>query len=468
MAGRSTEAAPRGGDVRDTARLAIPLVIAHMAVMTMGLVDTAFVGRTSAIELGAVGLGSVLSYAILTLGSGAPLALEPLISQALGAGSPERAAAWWRAGARVTLLGSIPVAALTVLVVANVTLAGVDPTLRDHTLAYTLARLPASAFFLLYLACRSYLQAAGDTRSLLVSAVLANVVNAAADAVLVMGDRALVAIGLPAVGLPALGGVGAGIATTLSGAFMLLWLLPAIRRQTRVQEVVAIPGATRTILRIGTPVGAQTFAETGAFSVVGVLAGVLSAEVAAAHQIALQISSFTFMAALGIGGATGVRVGRAVGAGDGPGARRAGVVGGWFVMALMGTCALAFLTIPEPLVSLFTDDAMLIAAATPLLRIAAAFQLFDGLQVVMAGALRGAGDVKVPLAATLLAHWLVGIPVAWWLSIHAGLGAAGLWYGLTAALVTIGIGLTFRFLRLTGRPIQRLADDERLPAPASP
>ena len=209
-----------------------------------------------------------------------------------------------------------------------------------------------------------------------------------------------------------------------------------------------------TVLRLGLPVGLQLLAEIGVFSLVALLAGRLGTTVLSAHQIAVGLASFTFMGALGVGGATAVRVGHAIGAGRSP--RQSGLVGLGLGAVVMSVGAAVFALIPRPLIGIFTTDAEVIEVGARLLRIAALFALFDGIQAVASGALRGAGDVRFPFLANVAAHWLVGLPIALLLGFGLGMGATGLWWGLTAGLVTISVLLAARFVHLSKRAITRV------------
>ena len=186
------------------------------------------------------------------------------------------------------------------------------------------------------------------------------------------------------------------------------------------------------------------------------LAGRLGAEVAAAHQVAITMASLTFCVTLGIGAATSVRVGQHIGVGDTPGARHAAVVGLLTSTAFMMSAAIAFFSVPAWLASGLTNDAAVISAAVPLVRICAVFEISDGLQAVAAGALRGAGDPHAPLWANLVGHWVLGLPVALWLGFGRGWGAPGLWWGLSLGLTAVAVGLIWRFFALSSRPIARV------------
>ncbi len=208
------------------------------------------------------------------------------------------------------------------------------------------------------------------------------------------------------------------------------------------------------VLRLGTPIGLQVLAEVSVFSLVGVIAGRLGRVPVSAHQIAIGLASFTFMGALGISGATAVRVGHLIGAGRSP--RLAGLVGLALGALFMAGSAVVFLVARRPLVRFFTDEPEVIELGATLLVIAALFQLFDGVQAVAAGALRGAGDVRFAFAANVGAHWLVGFPLAIWLAFGSGLGAIGLWIGLLAGLVVVSALLLWRFVVITRGTIARV------------
>ena len=200
------------------------------------------------------------------------------------------------------------------------------------------------------------------------------------------------------------------------------------------------------VLGYGGPVGGQLLAEIGIFGVATVLAAHLGTQPAAAHAIALNIASFTFSVAVGIGSATSVRVGHAIGAEDLALARRRGLLGLALGLGVMACFAAAFIAAPRAIASGFTGDAGVIAAAAPLLQIAALFQLSDGAQAIAAGALRGMGRTRVTLVGNLLGHYAVGLPISLGLGFAAGLGAPGLWWGLSAGLTVTAIYLLARFL----------------------
>jgi len=207
------------------------------------------------------------------------------------------------------------------------------------------------------------------------------------------------------------------------------------------------------LLALGLPAAGQIGLETSVFATVTILIGKLSSAILAGHQIALTVVSTTFMMPLGISSAAAVRVGHAIGRRDPEGASRAGWTALAFGAGAMSLGALAMLIIPQAIARLFTPEAAIIAGAAPLLRVAAFFQLFDGLQVTATGALRGAGDTRTPMLCHFAGYWILGLPLGAFLCFRESLGAVGLWMGLSAGLIVIGMVLVW-FWRRTARGLR--------------
>jgi MATE family multidrug resistance protein len=437
-------------DVRALVRLAAPIALAQLGLVTMSLVDTAAVGRVSVLDLAGQGIGRSIAFGTTVVGIGMAGGLEPLAAQAVGAGEHGRAWQSYLANRRATLAlwPVITLAAFALTLFLGPL--GVDASVIARVRSYLAGAAPGFAAQLAYFSARVLLQAHGNTRPALVGSLVANIVNLPVVNLLVRGDGALAAAGLPALGLPALGAAGAGIADSAS-SFVLLAFVAWPVRAYRGRGDARVP--LSTVLRLGLPVGMQMAAEVAVFSVVTLLTGSLGADVASAHSIALGMASFTFMGALGVSGATSVLVGRAIGAGTSP--RRSGLLGIGLGACVMSVGAVVFATAPRLIARAFTADAQVIAVTVDLLRIAAFFQIFDGVQAVSAGALRGAGDVRFPFLANVVAHWLVGFPVALICGFTLHAGARGLWWGLTAGLVVVSASLAARFVWLTRAPVAR-------------
>jgi MATE family multidrug resistance protein len=442
-------------ELRELARLALPLCVGHAGMHLMSVVDTAVLGHYRDASMAGAGIGGGVLFAFMVFGMGTVMGMDTLVPQALGAGETTRARQLLASGTRLALVLSLPLAGLIALAAWLLPFTAVEPEVASEASAFLIGRLPGLIPFMVYTAQRSYLQAHHVTRPIVIAMVIGNVVNLAADWVLVMGDEGLVRIGLPPMGIPAMGALGAGLATSGVNlcSFFVYWM--AVKKLDRGGPVPRDPALTRSIVRLGLPIGLQLVAEVGVFALTGILAGTLGKMPAAGHQVALSLASLSFSMAIGVGAATSVRVGRAIGAGDTPAARRAGGQGISVGALLMGTSGLFFILVPRPLASLFTDDPAVMDAAVPLIQIAAVFQLSDAIQAVSAGALRGAGDTRFSFVANAIGHYAVGLPVAAGLGFAAGMGAAGLWWGLSGGLTAVAVGQSIRFARLTSRPIAR-------------
>lgn len=442
-------------EIASTLRLALPLTAVQLSLVALGLVDTACLGRASTVDLAGLTMGNAIVFTVMVVGFGVGMALEPLSSQAVGAREHHRAWQWWRTVLRVCLLLAIPLMAVAVAITYTLTWFGVAADVQASAVEYAWARSPSILFQLVFVAGRSYLQSYEETWSVLLAALLANILNYVMNMLFIYGDETLLAVGLPAVGLPRLGAAGVGIATTGASIFMAAVVYYRVWRRAPTVTTAAPKNDLLQVLRMGLPLGMQLAAEVGIFAMVAVMAGRLGKEVASAHQIAIGLASATFMATLGLSAAASVRVGHAIGRGDTPAARRAGLFAVGIGLAIMSAGAVIFITLPGPLTYIFTDNPAVRSLAVELLFVAAVFQLFDGLQAVFSGALRGAGDIRVPFIANVACHWGIGLPVALFLGFTLEWGAVGLWYGLTAGLSAIGLTLGARFLLLTRRTISR-------------
>jgi MATE family multidrug resistance protein len=438
-------------------RLAVPISFAQLVLMTTTLVEVAVVGHQGVADLAGVSLGRSVGFSSMTVTMGVGLALEPLASQAIGAREPARAFDALKATLRAVFL----VWAISALVASAMVFAlgplGVDPLALPHARAFVFFQLPGLLFYNMFLAAKTFLQAHGKTRPIVIAAVVANVMNFFVCNLLVRGDRALLAVGLPALGLPGFGAAGAGVAFSLSVgtlAGITLFACWRLRPPATTREPSEKPVTVTRVLRLGVPIGLQIFTEAGVFALVALLAGKLGASVLSAHQVALSMAATTYMAAVGISGATAVRVGRAVGEKRSPqqaGWLGIGLGGGWMLF-----CAAIFALFPRVLVGIFTTDPVVIELGVSLLRIAAVFQLFDGLQTVTLGALRGVGDVRLPFVFAVIAYWVIALPLSLVLGFVLHLGAVGFWWGLTLGLVVAALLLTLRFRVVVRRPVARV------------
>ncbi|HSN69439.1 MAG TPA: MATE family efflux transporter, partial [Thermoanaerobaculia bacterium] len=430
-------------ELRALIALALPLAAAQAGTQLMGLVDVAVLGRLGATELGASALGNSLFFALAILGMGIVMGIDPLISQALGARAElqARRVLWqgiWLSLA-VGFVLMIPMALSPLLL----PLLGIDDALRGPASIYVWIRMLSLPFFVMFIALRSYLQAYGVVRAMIISMVVANVFNLIADIVLVFGGSVLPAWTGPMRKIPAYGIGGAAFASVIATIVQVVILgiaIRGIRLEDVPENLHAIDGPLfRRGLRVGLPVGLQMGAEVGVFALVGLIAGKFGEAALGAHQVALTLASFTFTVAVGVGAAGSVRVGRAIGARDAIGTRLAGLVAFGAGTGFMALAALSFLLFPRPLALLLTNQEEVLRMTIPLLAVAAVFQISDGIQGVGAGVLRGAGDTRFSFIANLIGHWLIGFPIALWLAFTWGRGIVGLWWGLCAGLTAVAL-----------------------------
>ena len=442
-------------EARSQLRLALPVVVIQVGLMAMGAVDLAFLGRVSAAEMAAVSLGHSYVFFFLGIAMGTLNALDPIVSQAFGAGEREGVARSIQRGlllagglSLVVTLGLLPVESVLTWMRQP---EEVVPIARDYVLI-SITSVPA---FLAFVALRQSLQAMHRVRALVLVILLTNGLNAFLDWVLIHGN----------LGFPPLGARGSAWGTVIArwGMVALLPLLAGRDLRAFLWPIVPRVASLRPLgrtLAVGIPMGIQFGVEIGAFQAVLVLMGQLGTDAQAGHQATLTLASASFMVPLGLSMAASVRVGNAVGRGDPEAARRAArvaMVAGAAVMVVFGSL---FLSLPGALVGLLTDLPEVAALAVVLLPLAGLFQVFDGVQVVALGCLRGIGDTRVPTLIHVAGFWALGIPLGYVLAFPYGLGAKGLWWGLLAALVAVAVVQGWRLRTRFAGELRRLVIED--------
>lgn len=456
--------APGPGDLKTLAGLALPVAAVQVATMSMGAVDTIMVGRVSPTDLAAVALGNLYFFFVAVFGMGVLFALDPVIAQAVGADDRVAVARGVQRGL-ILCLGLTLLASLLLLPARGVLHLlrqpqDVVPLAAGYVHASIAGVLPFYAFGVF----RQSLQAMARVGPILVTVLLANVANVFFNWVFIYGN----------LGVPALGAVGSGWATSLSRWLMTFSLLamgwPLLRDTVRpLRREALAPAPLKRFLRLGTPVGMQQLLEFGVFGAAGLLMGLMGTVPMASHQVALNLAALTFMVPLGVAQAGSVLVGQAVGREDPPAARRAAgsalLVGAGF----MCLTALLFLAIPAPLARAYTDETVVVALAASLIPIAGVFQVFDGIQVVALGVLRGVADTRWPMVVNLVGFWGVGLPVSAYLGFRTGLGPLGVWVGLAVGIGAVAVLLLVRVRHRFGRELRRLImeDDHHEPVLAA-
>ena len=433
-------------ELRSLLKLAGPVVLSQFASNALALIATAVIGRLGATELAAAAYANAAYYLVFIMLTGVMLSVAPRVAQAHGAGRPEGVARALHGGLRLALLLAAVVLPLMWGVASLLpTLAPAD--IRTDLAAgflrvYSLGMLPTLAF----VALRGIFEGTG--RPQIVTGIA-------------LGGLLWAALLSPSLAfgwgpLPRLGLLGAAAASASAPWVMALALWPLALRRAGKADLREIGGEVRALFRLGWPIGLTLGAEGGMFTVTTLLMARFGADVLAAHNVTLQAITAIFMIPLGIASATGVRVGHAAGANNWAGARRAGLLGLALSTAVMLVFAALELLAPRTILGVFVDvqdprNVQLLATATVFLSIAALFQTVDGLQVTSNGALRGLHDTRVPLYVSLVAYWLVGLGLGSLLAFGLGVGARGLWFGLTAGLIFAAAALVWRFLTLTAR-----------------
>jgi MATE family multidrug resistance protein len=430
-------------------RLALPVVVSELGWITMGIVDTIFVGPLGPAAIGAVGTGSTMFFTVMVLGMGTLLALDTFVAQSYGGGRVDECHRWLFAGLQLAAVLSVVLVAIGLAGVSLLGHAGIHPDIIVLLQPYLRTLMWSVPPLLAFTVFRRYLQAISSVRPTMVVLLAANLINAAGNWIFIYGH----------FGMPALGVQGSAYATLAARVFLAVALFVVIVRRERERPsglhdvpFAIDPARMWELTRLGLPAAGQITLEVGVFATVSGLAARITPTALAANQIALNLAAFVFMVPYGLSSAAAVRVGQAVGRRDAAGVR----LGGWAALAL--SCAftvaasVVFVATPMPLLQIFTRDATVLATATTLLFVYAIFQPFDGFQTVCTGALRGLGDTRAPVLVNLVGHWLVGLPAGYLLCFQRGWGVTGLWTGLAVGLTVVGgalLGVWDRRSRMT-------------------
>ncbi len=428
--------------------LAVPVVLSELGWMAQGVVDTIMVGRLGPAAIGAVALGNAVYYTPSLFGIGLLLGLDTTVAQAYGRQDHDECHRWLAQGVYLACFATIPLMLLVFAASFGFERFGIMPVVAGPASGYLRILNWGTLPLLLYGGTRRYLQGVGQVRVITVTYVLANLLNWLGNWVLIYGK----------LGFPALGVNGSAISTCVARVGMAVALIGFAWRYERQRGHPLFrhwPGPSFEklidLVRLGAPAAGQIVLEVGAWNLATLSAGWLTPVALATHQIAVNYASVTYMVPLGISAAAAVSVGHAVGADDPERARRAG----WLALGL-GTCfmllaAVVFLVAPRPLIALYTRDPQVMAVGPSLLWVAAAFQIFDGIQTVSTGALRGLGETRVPMIANFIGYWVLGLPLGLTLCFVLHWGIYGTWIGLTLALIVIAITLLRRWRRDAAR-----------------
>ena len=433
--------------------LAGPMIASQLLQMSMGLVDTLMVGRLGAASLAAVALGGAIYHPLFLICAGVMSAVSPLVSQSHGAGESEPIGRTVRQAFWLASVLAIP----GILIMWNIEpfliAVGIEPGVAVRTQGYLRAVAFSFVPGLWYWVLRHFVEALGRPRPVMLITLAGAISNAVLNYILMFGK----------FGFPAMGVVGTGWSTTIVvyAIFTTLVVFVRSQRSLKTYDVFGKLGRPdrpylRRIFRLGWPIGIMFGVETGLFAAAAFMMGTIGTNELAAHQIALQCAAFTFMVPLGLAFASTIRVGFETGAGNPKGAQVAGYTGMCLAAIVMAMFAVVFVVAPRPVLSLFIDlhdpeNAAVVQLGVVLLGLAAVFQIFDGVQIASAGALRGLHDTHVPMYIAFVSYWGVGLTTAYVLAFPLGFGPRGIWWGLVLGLAAAAILLSVRFQYLTTR-----------------
>lgn len=436
-------------EIQHTISLAGPLILAQLAQMSMSFVDTIMVGWLGSQQLAGIALGSAIFYPAVIISLGILMAVSPMVSQGYGTGDELAVGRAVRQGLWLGTFLAVPACVVMWKGVSLLSWMGQEEETVLLAKGYLDATVWGVAPLLWFAVLRHFVEGLSRPRGVMMITIGAVVLNMGANYVLMYGR----------LGFPALGLAGCGWASTLVFWSMLLVMVSFIGRNKGLRLYRVFSRLSKPdwhyfseILKIGWPIGVMQGLEVGLFAATAFLMGLFGTAVLAAHQIALQCVAYAFMVPLGLSLAVSVRVGQAIGRKDLQAARRSGYVGIGLGASLTIITAICFWTLRRSIISLFLDvdstaSAEIVPKAIALLGVAAAFQVFDGVQVTAAGALRGLKDTRAPMIVALIAYWCVGLSSGYVLGFELDWDGVGLWYGLAVGLTTAAILLSWRFSR---------------------
>ncbi|HYR83756.1 MAG TPA: MATE family efflux transporter [Terriglobia bacterium] len=429
-----------------TVKLGAPLIAAQVAQISIGFVDAVMAGRLSPQALAAVAVGSSVWFTVIVLCIGLLVSVSPSVAQLFGSGKHGEIGYCVRQGLWLSLAAAVACLLLLRATEPVLDWLHVAPELIPTSIGFLHAISWGLPAFCAYQVLRSFSEGVSITRPVMYASLIALFGNIAGDYIFMYGK----------LGLPTLGAVGCGVSSAITMWIMVLFMaayinLKPVYRAYAVFSRFEWPRwkEISALARLGVPIAVSLFMEASLFGVAALVIGSIGTIAVAGHQIALNVAALTWTVPLGISMAITVRVGQAIGRGDPHGARFAGFVGIALGAAFMSISALVMFTAPQVIASIYTQNTEVREMAVRLLFMAAIFQVFDGLQVSGAGALRGLKDTKIPMFITTFSYWVIGMPLGYLLGIKLGHGPAGLWIGFIFALAFAAILLNVRFHLVT-------------------
>jgi MATE family multidrug resistance protein len=431
--------------IREGFLLSFPVILSQLGHVMMGVTDSIMVGHVDTTSLAAVSLATVAFNVLMLFGIGVSYAITPLVASYHGEGDNDNIRETFRHGLVINVINGL-LLVVAVLLFKNI-LYHIDQP--EEVVALAIPFLTILAFSLLpvliFQTVRQFVEGMGHTKIAMVIMIVSNVINIFLNYIFIYGH----------LGFPAMGLVGSGWATLISRIIMVLLIIAIVFYSSHFASFTGLykignysKVLFKKMLHIGIPAGVQFIFEVAAFDFSAVMMGWLGTQTLAAHQIAINLATVSYMATSGFAAAATIRVGYFMGKKDFQNVRMAANSLLGMAIILMGLAAIVFIACRYAMPAWYVADIDVINIAAPLLIIAGFFQLSDGIQVVCIGALRGIRDVKIPSVLIFVAYWIIGLPLGYWLGFKLGWGANGIWIGLLIGLTLTAIAMLVRFKRL--------------------
>lgn len=433
-----------------TFNLAFPVVLSQLGQVSVGVADSMMVGRLGAVPLAAASLGNSIFFVLLMFGMGISMGITPLISVAEGKGKFKRISNLFQHGLWINIATALALTGVLMGLSNGLYFLDQPEEVVRLTVPYLYIITASLLPFMIFQTFKQFAEGLSQTKQAMYVTIACNLVNVFLNWVLIYGN-----LGAPEMGLN-----GAGLATLISRIMMPLvmgWYVFKSSRYKKFDLQIGM-GKLRVfmlnrILKIGVPTGFQYIFEVSAFSTAAIMMGWIGVNALAAHQIAINLASISYMMVAGLSTAGMIRVSNQIGKGNLQGMREAGMVVFGMVFIFMFVTAVLFISFREFLPTLYIDHPEVISLSAGLLVIAGMFQLSDGIQVAGLGVLRGLEDVKFPTLITLIAYWVIGLPLGYVLAFEFGFAEKGVWYGLFIGLSITAVVLFYRFHKLSNRII---------------
>lgn len=431
-------------EINEIWKLALPIIIAELGIVLMGVADTAMLGHNNHVDVSAAGVANSVFFIFTVIGFGASMVISPMVAAANENQDKHTCHLLLKTGMLMGLVFATCISAILYYLAYHFEWFGQEEIVTQKARIYMYFTIPSVFPMLLFLSAKQFTDGLGFTKVAMILNIGALIFHVLLNYLMIFGK-----LGFPAWGLE-----GAAISTSISRFFMMFVLIIYIQKSKQFADFIQTPIKFSEILKAlpnlimsGLPAGMQYFFEVTAFALAAIMAGWISKEQNAAHMVAINLASMSFMVNLGLALAGSIRVGQAFGVQDHSKIRLSGQATLFLSMTWMLSCAVIFLIASEFLASLYLENKQVIQLAVPLIMLAGCFQLADGAQSTALSLLRGKNDVQFPTWVTLTAYWGIGLPLAYYLGFVLKMNTPGIWLGLWAGLSFSAIFLNHRFFK---------------------